>query len=308
MSVEIELSDGVAIPAHVEDTAAAPAKRRGRFPRLRLSAWVAIGMLSVIFLLIVAVPFWSHFDPYSQNLANGSLDPFTSGTHPLGTDPLGRDVLSRLSLAGRVSVLIAFCVVLLSILIGVVLGMISGYVGGIVDSAIMGLADFQLTLPLLLLLIAVIAAVGPSITTLVVVLAVSYWIRYGRVARVVTLTMRKREFVLASVTFGGAAPWILRRHVFPQLRSQLIVMGSFDLGVIVSAEAALSYLGLGVQAPTPSWGSMIFDGQSYLQIDAWLCILPGIAVFLLLGGIQILSQSFTFESAGSKRRRRRPAR
>ena len=304
MSIEIELADGVAIPRHVEG---APASRPKRGRHLRFSTVVAIAMLTAVFLLIVAVPFWPHFDAYTQDLINNNLPPFSSSVHPLGTDALGRDVMSRLSLAGRVSVLIAVSVVVLSIVIGVVLGMIAGYLGGAVDSFIMGIADFQLTLPLLLLLIAVIAAVGPSITTLVVVLAVSYWIRYGRVSRVVTLTNRKREFVLAAVTFGGGPRWIMAKHVFPQLRSQLIVMGSFDIGVIVMAEAALSYLGLGVQAPTPSWGSMIFDGQGLLQINPWLCIIPGIAIFLLLGGIQILSQSFTFEATGSSRRRPRAA-
>ena len=301
MSIE---AVAVVTAAQVEPAPAVPWRQRRRF---RFSTVLAVVMLSIVFLLIVAVPFWSHFDAYTQNLADNNLAPFKSMQHPLGTDPLGRDVLSRLSLAGRVSVLIAVTVVFLSILIGVVLGMIAGYVGGVVDSVIMGLADFQLTLPLLLLLIAVIAAVGPSITTLVVVLAISYWIRYGRVSRVVTMTMRRREFVLASVTFGGKAPWILRKHVFPQLSSQLVVMGAFDIGVIVMAEAALSYLGLGVQAPTPSWGSMIFDGQSLLQIDPWLCVIPGFTVFLLLGGIQILSQSLTFEAAGSARRRPKAA-
>ena len=129
-------------------------------------------------------------------------------------------------------------------------------------------------------------------------LGLAFWVRYGRVTRVIAMSLRQRDFVLAPVTQGGRAFWIMRKHLLPHVVPQLVVMGSFDLGVIVIAEASLSYLGLGVQPPTPSFGGMIYDGQSQLQVNPWLCLVPGIVVFLLLGGIQILSQAFTAEGRG----------
>jgi peptide/nickel transport system permease protein len=273
-----------------QDSAGAVA-RRSRWPGFSVA--VATIMLIVVTLLIVVVPFLPHYNTETQNLAATQLPPFHSMLHPLGTDSLGRDVLSRLSLAGRVSLLIAVAVVAINMVIGVVLGLLAGYFGGILDYLIMGLADIQLTIPVLLLLIAIIAAVGPSVTVLVVTLGVTFWVRYGRVARVMAASMRQRDFVSASVSFGASDLRILARHMLPTLVPELIVLGTFDIGVIITLEASLSYLGLGVQPPTPSWGGMIADGQQFLQTNPMLCIIPAAAVFLLVGGIAILSQHFT---------------
>lgn len=270
-----------------------PGRRRRRTRWPGFSVTLATVMLLAIAVLIIVVPFLPNYNTQGQDLAAAQLGPFHSFLHPLGTDSLGRDVLSRLSLAGRVSIFIAVTVVAINMVIGVVLGLIAGYFGGLADYLIMGLADIQLTIPVLLLLIAIIAAIGPSVTVLVVVLGVTFWVRYGRVARVMAASLRERDFVSASVTFGASDPWIIARHLLPNLVPQLIVLGTFDIGVIVTAEASLSYLGLGVQPPTPSWGGMISDGQQFLQTNAWLCIIPATAVFLLLGGIAICSQHFT---------------
>lgn len=262
-------------------------------PRFPVSVLVASVMLLAVAALVVVVPFLPLYDPLAQDLGGAQLRPFVDAAHPLGTDSLGRDVLSRLALAGRVSILVAAGVVALNVLIGVVLGLLAGYLGGPVDTVVMGAADIQLTIPVLLLLIAVIAAVGPSIPVLVITLGVTFWVRYGRVTRVIAASLRERDFVAASVTFGARDRWILRRHLLPTVVPQLVVMGTFDLGVIITAEASLSYLGLGVQPPTPSWGGMIAEGQRFLQTNGALCLVPATVVFLLLGGLAILGQHYT---------------
>lgn len=271
--------------------------------RPAFSVLLASAMLLVVGVLVVVVPFLPHYDTATQDLAAAQIRPFTDGAHllgphPLGTDSLGRDVLSRLALAGRVSILIAVGVVLLNLVIGVVLGLLAGYFGGLFDYVIMGVADIQLTIPVLLLLIAIIAAAGPSIPVLVITLGVTFWVRYGRVSRVIAASLRERDFVSASVTFGAADVWILGRHLLPTVVPQLVVLGTFDIGVIITAEASLSYLGLGVQPPTPSWGGMIAEGQRFLQTNIALCLVPAVVVFLLLGGLAILGQHYTSGRAG----------
>lgn len=272
---------------HALDLTAKPARRR-----VSASVVLASAMLLLVAALVVAVPFLPGYDPLAQDLSAARTAPFQSAAHWLGTDSLGRDLLSRLALAGRFSLLIGVSVVLINLVLGVTLGLVAGYFGGAADYLIMGLADIQLTIPVLLLLVAIIAAVGPSVTTLVVVLGVTFWVRYGRVARVIAASLREREFVLASVTYGSSHRRVIIKHLLPTVVPQLVVMGTFDLGVIITAEASLSYLGLGIQPPTPSWGGMIFEGQRFLQTDPYLCVVPGITVFLLLGGLAILSQHF----------------
>lgn len=261
--------------------------------RSAFSVLLASVMLLVVAVLVVVVPFLPHYDTATQDLAAAQIRPFTDGAHLLGTDSLGRDVLSRLALAGRVSILVAVGVVVLNLVIGVVLGLLAGYFGGPFDYVIMGVADIQLSIPVLLLLIAIIAAAGPSIPVLVLTLGVTFWVRYGRVSRVIAASVRERDFVSASVTFGAADTWILGRHLLPTVVPQLVVLGTFDIGVIITAEASLSYLGLGVQPPTPSWGGMIAEGQRFLQTNIALCLVPAVVVFLLLGGLAILGQHYT---------------
>lgn len=260
---------------------------------------VASGMLAVVVLLVVAVPFLPGFGPYTQDVSRGLLTPMQSAggeLFPLGTDTLGRDLLSRLALAGRISILIGLAAVVISLLIGVVLGLVAGYFRGPAENLIMGLADLQLSIPRVLLLIAVVAVIGPSALNLALLLAFTSWVAYGRVARAMALTLREREFVLSAVTQGASATWNLRKHLLPNVMQQMVIVGSFELGQIIVLEASLSYLGLGVQPPLPSWGQMISEGQDYLQTNPWLAVLPGLAIFMLVGGVQFVSQRFTAES------------
>lgn len=260
---------------------------------------VAGGMLAAVVLLVVLVPFLPGFDPYTQDVSRGLLTPMQRAggdLFPLGTDTLGRDLLSRLALAGRISILIGLAAVVISLLIGVVLGLVAGYFRGPAENLIMGLADLQLSIPRVLLLIAVVAVIGPSALNLTLLLAFTSWVAYGRVARAMALTLREREFVLSAVTQGATAAWNLRKHLLPNVLPQMVIVGSFELGQIIVLEASLSYLGLGVQPPLPSWGRMISEGQDYLQTNAWLAVLPGLAIFMLVGGVQFVSQRFTAES------------
>jgi peptide/nickel transport system permease protein len=278
-------------------TAAAPARRRRGG---NVSSTIAVVMLAVTVVLIVVVPFLPSYDPYAQDLSNAMLRPFSGAAgHLLGTDSLGRDVLSRLSLAGRVSVLIALGAVAVNVVLGLTLGLIAGYFGRGVNTVIMGVGDVQLAIPVMLLLIVIVSVVGPSSLTLVVVLGICYWVGYGRLARAIASSLREREFVLAPITAGASGFWVMTRHLLPNVLPQALILASFDVGVMITIEASLDYLGLGVQPPTPSWGAMIFDGQTYLQTNPWLCVVPGVAIFLLVGGIQFLSQRFTPEGGSS---------
>ena len=298
MTVDLTQPEHLVAVADVAVVPGAPAVPKRRHTWQQPSFLIGATMVLIIAVLVVVVPLLPSYDPTSQNLAAAKIAPFTSG-HLLGTDELGRDVLSRLSLAGRLSILIAVSVVALNMLIGVSLGLLAGYFGGWFEQVVMGIADLQLAIPVLLLLIAIIASVGPGILTLIVVLGIAFWVRYARVARAIASSLREREFVLAPRTQGASALWIIRRHLLRHILPQLVVMGSFDIGMVIVAEASLSYLGLGIQPPDPSWGGMIFAGQTYLQVDSWLAILPGVAIFLLLGGIQMLSRHATIEGRGS---------
>ena len=275
-----------------------PSGRRRR-PKLSASMLVASVLLVGVGILVVVVPFLPGYDPYTQNVGRGLLQPMETVNRelfPLGTDTLGRDLLSRLALAGRMSVLIGLTAVVVSMLVGVALGLIAGYFRGPAENIIMGLADLQLAIPRVLLLIAVVAVIGSSVLNLTLLLALTSWVAYGRIARAMALSLREREFVLSAVTQGASAGWNIRKHLLPNVLPQMLIVGSFELGQIIVLEASLSYLGLGVQPPLPSWGQMISEGQDYLHTNAWMSVLPGIAIFMLVGGVQFLSQRFTAES------------
>jgi peptide/nickel transport system permease protein len=244
----------------------------------------------------VLAPLLPGFDPFGQDLDHGMARPFQSWAHPLGTDILGRDMVDRLALAGRTSSLIAILALSLNVATGVLLGLVAGYFKGPIEAVIMGLADLQISIPVMMLLVMVVAVIGSSAVTLTLVLGLSYWIGYGRVARVIAVSLRDREFVLSAQTQGASAWWTIRKHLLPQVIPQVAIMASFDLGVLVILEAGLSYLGLGVRPPMPSWGGMIAEGQDFMQIDPWLCVFPGAAISILVGGVQLLSQRVSGET------------
>ena len=266
---------------------------------ITFTTWLAIAMLVAVVLLVTIIPWLPDYAPYTQDLASSLLPPFdrldNGQLSIFGTDKLGRDILSRMALAGRVSLFIGLSAVAVSMVIGVILGLVAGYFRGWTETIIMGFADLQLSVPRVLLLIAVTAILGSTVFNLTILLGLTSWVAYGRVARALSLSLREREFVLSAITQGATPAWNIRKHLLPNVLPQMVIVGSFELGQIIVLEAALSYLGLGIQPPLPSWGLMISEGQSSLEINPWLTVIPGLALFMLVAGVQFLTRSLTTE-------------
>ncbi|KAA2313820.1 ABC transporter permease [Pseudooceanicola sediminis] len=264
-----------------------PKRRRAR---LSLSTTLSLIMLGLVLALAVLTPLWPGFDPMHQDLF-GSLGPaFSDTAHPLGTDALGRDVLSRLARATQVSLLIAASAVAISACLGLALGLLAGWYRGLADTLLMGLGNIQLAIPVVLLLIVLVAALGASTWMLVLLLGLTNWVTYGRLTRSMVLSLRSQEFVIAARTAGATDLWILARHLLPNVAPKVLILAAFDTGVVIAIESSLSFIGLGVQPPTPSLGMMISEGQRYLQTEPHLTILPAFVIFCLIGGIQFAGQ------------------
>lgn len=209
-------------------------------------------------------------------------------SHPLGTDNLGRDVASRVVWAGRVSLSVAALAVGAATTVGVTLGLLAGYFGGPVDAVVMRVADVQLAFPYLLLAIAVIALLGPSIVNLIILLALPGWMVYARLVRGVVLSLRECEFVVAAITIGSPHYRVIMRHLLPNIVAPVVIVTSFQVAQTIILEASLSFLGVGVPPPTPSWGSMLGQGRQYFTTAWWLGVFPGLAVTLAVVGTNLL--------------------
>lgn len=264
--------------------------RRPRLRGISISTALAILMLGAAVALVVIGPLWPGFDPHAQNLFGARKPPFVDPAHPLGTDGLGRDLLSRLSWATGVSMMVAAGAVGVSACLGLFLGLIAGWRRGWADALLMGVGNAQLAIPVMLLLIVLVAALGASTLLLVLLLGLTNWVVYGRMTRSLVLSLREQEFITAARTAGASGAWIIARHLLPNAAPKVLILASFDTGVIVTIESSLSFLGLGVQPPTPSLGLMIAEGQRYLQTDPFLTAMPAAAIFCLIGGIQFAGQ------------------
>ena len=239
--------------------------------------------LLIIFTLCIS-PLITTYDPIKNSLTERLSSPewFVYGFdgHILGTDQLGRDVFTRLLRGGLASLMIAFSAVFLQLIIGTILGMIAGYFGKWVDAIIMRACDVFLALPNIILAIAIMAILGPNIGNLIFVLTVTGWVRYCKVTRNNVMTMKKQDFVNASRVLGASSWHIMFKQIFPNITTPLIIMASSRIGNAIIVEAALSYLQLGIPAPTASWGNMIADGRQYLVTCPWLVIAPGVALMI----------------------------
>jgi peptide/nickel transport system permease protein len=240
----------------------------------------------IIFAIFAIAPgrFAPH-DPVATNLEARLQPPGYSigGAHYLlGTDDLGRDVLSRIIWGARASLSVAIGAVLVAGTLGSALGILAGYYRGILAAVIMRAADLVLSIPFFLLAILVVAVLGPSLLNLVIVLGLVRWPRYARVAFGQTLDARNRAFIKAVIALGGRARRVIVCHVVPEVLPPLVVVATLELGLMVLYEAALSFIGLGVQPPAPSWGSMLAEGQQYIALAWWLSTFPGLALFLLV--------------------------
>jgi len=254
---------------------------------LRNFAFTAGALLTLALIFVaLAAPLLSPFDPNHQETIR-RLEP-PSREHPLGLDDLGRDVLSRIVWGARVSLRVGFSVVILTSLVGVTLGAISGYFGGIVDTLIMRLTDILMAFPGILLAIALVAVLGPNLNNVVLALATIGWVSYARLVRGQVLKVREMEYVTAARALGARSPRVIALHVLPNVINPVIVMATLGLAGAILAEAALSFLGLGVQPPTPSWGAMLTSGRRYLGLANHLAIYPGIAIMLAVMGLNFL--------------------
>ena len=252
-------------------------------------------LLALVILVALLAPFIAPHDPIAGQLSARLRPPFWhpggSLDYPLGTDALGRDVLSRLLYGARISLPIALSATLLGAVVGAGLGLIAGYLGGRADRIVTILADIQLSFPFILFAIAVIAVVGPNLAVLVLVLAIGCWVGQARIVRGVVLSLREREFIQAARSLGASTVRILTRHLLPNTLGVIIVVATFDLGRIIVLEATLSFLGLGVQPPMPSWGSDLKDAAVNMRIAWWTATFPGLAILLVVLGVNLLGDA-----------------
>jgi len=280
------------------DATGAPATTaRQSWPRLWRLKWGLVA--AVLMLLIVGVsaaaPWIAPYSPVEVDIRHRLAPPawMDRGTpdHVLGTDQIGRDLLSRMIYGGRVSLLIGVAAVLVSSTIGVLLGLGAGYFGPRVDWTIMTLVNVMLTFPFVLLALAVIAVLGPSLVNMVIVLGVADWPLYARVIRAETMTLRERDFMTAARALGMSHLRIIFRQLLPNLVSVIVVIATLQVARVIILESFLSFLGLGVQPPTPAWGNMLGDGRVYMLNSWWIAAFPGLAIFITTLTINLMGNA-----------------
>ncbi len=267
-------------------------QRRWMFARRALSARFAVfggSVVLAVVLMAVFAPLISPYDPLKQDLVGQLAGP--SATHLLGTDNVGRDVLARVIWGARVSLIAGLASVAMGAVAGCLLGLGSGYWGGRLDGLIMRLMDAVLSFPALVLALALGAVLGAGLSGVLIALGVIYTPTFARLMRGQVLTIRTREYVQAARLLGAPDWWILQRHVLPNAATPIVVQASLSVGFAILAEASLSFLGLGVQPPEPSWGSMINAGRGYLQQAPWIVFGPGAALFLTVLGLNFVGDA-----------------
>ncbi len=259
--------------------------------RLLAKAQIGVAALVACALVLIALfpGLFAPYDPSAISLSDTLKAP--SAAHWFGTDQLGRDLLSRVIWGSRVSLFVAFCAVFLAGIGGGLFGVAAGYLGGLIDSVAMRLADIQLALPAVILALVLVGAIGFSMFNLIVVLSLANWARFARVTRSEALTLRQRDFVLLSRLAGASRLRIMVKHIVPNVANTFIVLATLDIGIIIILEATLSFLGLGVQPPTPSWGSMIADGRGYLETAWWICGIPGLVLMVAVLSANLLGDA-----------------
>jgi peptide/nickel transport system permease protein len=283
------------------DLALLPEHLPGRLSRTLLRLWhLRMGVLGgtvILGLVLVALfaPWVAPYDPLTQHIL-GRLKPpawMPGGTteYLLGTDQLGRDLLSRIVFGSRISLLVGVSAVSISVTIGVSLGLVAGYFGGWLDAVVSFFVNVMLSFPFILLALSLVAVLGPSLQNIIIALGLTSWPVFTRVTRVEALKLREREFVLAAIAQGLSALRVIFHHILTNLTAPILVIATVEVARAIIRESLLSFLGLGIQPPTPSWGVMLAEGRDYMLIKWWLAAFPGMAIFLSALGINLLGDA-----------------
>ena len=269
-------------------------QRVGRDPRAHRLVLSSIPVIGFVLLALLG-PLVLPYEPFEVRLLDRFLAPGVTASDGsiawLGTDNLGRDVLAQVAQGARVSLLVGAATIAIALVAGAVLGIVSGYAGGRTDGVIMRIADVQLALPSILFAILVAAALGPSLANVVIALAITRWVVFARVARASALALREREFVDSARLLGASHLRIMVRHVLPSTMTPLVVVATVQFGLVVVAEASLSFLGLGTPAGTPSWGLTIANGRNYLSSAWWIVTMPGVALTVTVASAGLLGDA-----------------
>jgi peptide/nickel transport system permease protein len=266
---------------------------RRRLPAFRhLATLLGAVIVGAALLVAIFAPYLTPHDPFAQDLNLRLIPPVwmegSQPTHLLGTDQIGRDYLSRLIYGTRISLLIGVLTVITSGLIGVTLGIVGGFYGGRIDDFVMFLITSRLSIPLILVALTVVALVGSSLTVVILTLGLLLWDRFAVVARTTTMQVRNLDFVAAAQAAGASRVHLLVREVLPNIANHLVVVATLEMALAILLEASLSFLGLGVPPPLPSWGLMIAEAKEYMFFSPWVIMTPGVALFVLVLGINLL--------------------
>ncbi|MCL6646736.1 MAG: ABC transporter permease [Chloroflexi bacterium] len=258
------------------------------------SGLLGLSLVVVVVVVALAAPLLAPADPLQQRIVSRLRPPgyaIESMTYWLGTDQVGRDVLSRLLFGARISLALSFSVVVLGGTIGVGLGILAGLIGGALDALLMRLVDALVSVPFLIVAVTVIAVFGPGLQQLIILLTAFVWGQFARVVRGDVLAAREKEYIEAAIALGASQLRVALRHLLPNVLSPVIVLATFSVAQLIVAEGALSFLGLGVPPPTPTWGGMLSDGRGYLDRAWWLSVFPGLAITLTVVGVNFLGDS-----------------
>lgn len=265
------------------------ARKLVRSWQLPFTGWIALALIIVILGMAILAPFLARHNPLEIDMAQRLSPP--GPEHWFGTDPYGRDIFSRIVFGARVSILVAFLAVSLAFLGGTVLGMIAGYFGGKVDLIIMRFVDLLLSFPLLLLALLMVAVLGTGIVNLILAISIAFLPNFARLIRASTMSLAQSPFVLAEKALGASSFRIMFRHVLPNALGPSLVLAALSLGNAVLLESSLSFLSLGVPAPTPSWGNILSEGQKYLRVAPWIATIPGLFIMLTVLGFNMLGEA-----------------
>ena len=289
-------TSGMAVDTRTSETLASSAFENRRPPRWRRilrtrNLMIGLGILLLLVLVGVFAPLLSPYNPYTQNYDITLLSPQLA--HPFGTDEFGRDILTRVMYGTRIDLKVGLISVISPFIIGILLGSLAAYYGGWVDSIVMRLVDIVQAFPFIVLIIAIVAILGPGLNNMYIAVAGTAWIVYARLIRSEILVQKQQEYVLAAQAIGGSNWRVIVRHLMPNTITACIIYSMADIALYILLAASLSFLGLGAKPPTPEWGAMITEGQSFITTAWWMSALPGVAIIITGLGLSLIGDGLS---------------